>query len=290
MLRFAPSPNGPLHKGHALSALANERMAGALRKPLRLRLEDIDRTRCRPEYERAIEEDLAWLGIAREAPVTRQSAHFARYDDALERLRLEGLLVPSVLTRKEIAAVAAERCVPRDPDGAPIVLDEAQIIGAAQHRHRLDAGTPTALRLDMARALSRTGPLTMKTVDAFGRSSGEWPVEPARWGNVVLARKEIPTSYHLSVVVDDAAEGITHVVRGQDLEAATAVHRVLQTLLGLPAPLYHHHALVLGPDGRKLSKSNGAQSLAALREAGVTATDLRRELEAFLSEHPAAPA
>lgn len=278
MLRFAPSPNGALHKGHALSALANAAMADALGKPLRLRMEDIDQSRCRPEHEIAIIEDLAWLGVNWQPPLLRQSDRFERYAAHLATLRDAGLLLPSVLTRKEIALAATERGLSRDPDGAPIVLDEAAIIGAREVARRIAEGQAVAFRLDMAEAIRRTGPLTMLEVDSAGTPIGETLVAPARWGNVVLARKETPTSYHLSVVTDDAEQAITHVVRGADLREATAVHRTLQALLGWPAPAYHHHQLILGDDGRKLSKSNGALSLAAQRKAGLTADALRNAL------------
>lgn len=278
MLRFAPSPNGFLHKGHALSALLNGQAADALGLPLTVRMEDIDKARCRPEHEAAIADDLAWLGLVWEGPVLRQSSRFDAYAKALRRLREADLLVPSVMTRREIAD-AARRCgLPRDPDGAPIVTDEAGLIGREEYARRVGEGEPRAWRLSMSEAVRRTGPLDMEVVDAQGRLVERTPVTPEAWGNVVLARKETPTSYHLAVVVDDAHQGITHVVRGEDLRAATAVHRVLQTLLGLPAPAYHHHRLILGADGRKLSKSNGAESLKALREAGVSAQELRASL------------
>lgn len=278
MLRFAPSPNGPLHAGHALSALANRHMADALGAPLTIRIEDIDRARSRAEFEAAIFADLCWLGIAWVGPVRRQSEHFALYRTLLERLRRAGLVYPSFVTRREIAEAARTAGLPRDPDGAPRVSGDAAIIGAAAAAQRAASGEPAAWRLDMARALERVGAVAWTEVDAEGRHPRLVPADPAAWGDVVLARKETPTSYHLSVVADDAEQGVSHVVRGADLREATAVHRVLQALLGLPPPAYHHHRLVLGPDGRKLSKSNGAESLAALRAAGTTAAALRREL------------
>lgn len=277
MLRFAPSPNGRLHKGHALSALANDAMAKTLGRPLLLRMEDIDRARCRAEHEDAILADLDWLGICWQPPLLRQSDRFEAYGDLITQLAEEGLLVPSVMTRREISHAAVAQGLPRDPDGAPIVDDERALIGAAEFDRRLSEGAPAAFRLDMAEALRRTGALTMTSVDARGGHAETVPVNPAAWGNVVLARKETPTSYHLSVVADDAAQAVSHVVRGDDLFAATAVHRVLQVLFDWPAPYYHHHRLVLGADGRKLSKSNGAESLAALREAGLSAAALKAE-------------
>lgn len=278
MLRFAPSPNGLLHLGHALSALANERMAARLSRPLTVRMEDIDRTRSRPEFERAILADLNWLGIDWQPPMRRQSAHFADYRAALDRLERMGLLYPSFATRREIAEACREPGLPRDPDGAPLFQGDAAILGEAEVARRRKSAEPAAFRLHMGEAARRVGDLAVETVDADGTPSGAFAADPLAWGDVVLARKDTPTSYHLAVVVDDAAQGISHVVRGEDLLAATSVHRVLQAILDLPAPLYHHHRLILGDDGRKLSKSNGAQSLAALREEGVSPQDIRKEL------------
>lgn len=278
MLRFAPSPNGPLHKGHALSALCNERMARALGVALTLRMEDIDTTRCKPAFEAAIVADLDWLGVAWRGPVVRQAEHFGRYRAVVDALAQEGLVYASHVTRRELADAAHTLNLPRDPDGAPR-LTRTMVLGSPRELARRAAeGEPAAMRLDMAEALRRVGPVEWCEIDADGARARTVPGDAMAWGDVVLARKEVPTSYHLSVVVDDGAQGITHVVRGADLYAATAVHRVLQKLLGLPAPAYRHHALVLGSDGRKLSKSNGAQSLAALREAGVSAASLRAEL------------
>ncbi len=278
MLRFAPSPNGLLHLGHALSIFANERMAQALALPLTVRIEDIDRSRARPEFEQAIVDDIAWLGVAWVGPMRRQADHFADYRAALRALKANGLVYPSFATRREIAEACREPGAPRDPDGAPLYAGDAAILGEAEAARRRASGQPAAWRLRMAEAAERAGPLTMACVDAQGCPLGALPVDPLAWGDVVLARKDTPTSYHLAVVMDDAAQSITHVVRGEDLLAATAVHRVLQTLLGLPAPAYHHHRLILGEDGRKLSKSNGAKSLAALRADGMSAADIRRQL------------
>jgi len=279
VFRFAPSPNGYLHLGHALSALLNFELARAAGGRLILRIEDIDAARCRPQYEQAIYEDLAWLGIAWDEPVRRQSAHFDDYRAALARL--ETLTYASFESRGEIARLVAERerhgPWPRDPDGAPLYPGDARALSSAQRRQRIAAGEPYALRLDMAAAMARAGPLTF---DETGRGpageSGVLAASPEQWGDVVLARKETPTSYHLSVVVDDALQGVTHVVRGQDLFQATAVHRLLQALLGLPAPQYHHHRLILDAEGRKLAKSTRATALRALRADGATAVDIRR--------------
>jgi glutamyl-Q tRNA(Asp) synthetase len=277
VFRFAPSPNGYLHLGHALSALLNFDMARATGGRFLLRIEDIDVARCRPHYEQAIYQDLAWLGITWEEPVRRQSAQLDGYRAALTRL--DGLLYASFETRGEIARLIAERerqaPWPRDPDGAPLYPGDARSLSAAERLRRMEAGEPYALRLDMAAALARTGALTWIESDCGGKTRSV-AARPQMWGDVVLARKETPTSYHLSVVVDDAEQGVTHVVRGQDLFAATAVHRVLQALFAWPAPIYHHHHLILDADGQKLSKSTRATALRGLRENGATSADIRR--------------
>jgi glutamyl-Q tRNA(Asp) synthetase len=281
VFRFAPSPNGYLHLGHALSALLNFDMARAAGGRFILRIEDIDAARCRPEYERAIYEDLAWLGMTWEQPVRRQSRQFEDYRAALTRLDAQGLLYPSFESRVEIAALVATRGRhgdwPRDPDGAPLYPGRASDLDASERRRRLAAGDAHALRLNMAQAVARSGKLSW-TENGAGPDgeSGVVVAAPERWGDVVLGRKELPTSYHLSVVVDDARQGVTHVVRGQDLFWSTSVHRVLQALLGLPAPVYHHHRLILDADGRKLAKSTRATALRELRASGVTASDIRR--------------
>src|SRR5262249_50142338 len=277
IFRFAPSPNGYLHVGHALSALINFEMARAAGGRFLLRIEDIDAARCRPQYEAAIYEDLAWLGITWEEPVRRQSAHLDDYRAALARL--DGLVYPSFETRGEIARLVAERerhaPWPRDPDGAPLYPGNARSLAEAERRQRVEGGEPYALRLDMVAALAKTGPLAWIETDGGGNTSSV-AERPKRWGDVVLARKETPSSYHLSEGIDVAEQGVTHVVRGQDLFASTAVHRVLQALFGLPAPTYHHHRLIFDADGQKLSKSTRATALRALREAGASAGDIRR--------------
>ena len=277
VFRFAPSPNGYLHLGHAFSALINFDMARATGGRFLLRIEDIDAARCRPVYEQAIYQDLAWLGITWEEPVRRQSAQLDGYRAALTRL--DGLLYASFETRGEIARLVAERerdaPWPRDPDGAPLYPGDARSLSAVERLRRMEAGEPYALRLDMAAALARTGALTWIESDCGGKTASV-AARPQIWGDVVLARKETPTSYHLSVVIDDAEQGVTHVVRGQDLFAATAVHRVLQALFALPAPIYHHHRLILDAHGQKLSKSTRATALRALRENGATSADIRR--------------
>ncbi len=285
VLRFAPSPNGLLHLGHARSALENERMAAALGGRLLLRIEDIDRTRCRPEFEAAMVEDLAWLRIPFVPPHRRQSEHLADHAAMLDRLAAMSLVYPSFESRAELKAMAAARAAetgapwPADPDGAPLYAGRGRAIPAAEAAARVAAGEPHALRLDMAAAMARLSrPLTWTELDAEGRPVREVTAQPQRWGDVVLARKELATSYHLAVVTDDALQGVTHVVRGEDLFQATAVHRLLQDLLGLPAPLYRHHGLVLGPDGKKLSKSDQAEGFRALRRDGVGPGDVRAML------------
>jgi glutamyl-Q tRNA(Asp) synthetase len=281
VFRFAPSPNGHLHLGHAYSALLNFQHARECSGRLLLRIEDIDPTRCRPEFEQAIYEDLAWLGISWEQPVRRQSEHLAEYRAALERLQAMGLVYPSFESRAEIARLVAEREAdgswPRDPDGAPLYPGSALAMDAATRQFRRSSGEPYALRLDMASATALTGPLSWaETGTEPAGESGRVAADPAAWGDVVLGRKETPTSYHLSVVVDDARQGVTDVVRGQDLFWSTSVHRLLQALLGLPAPRYHHHRLMRDADGQKLAKSTRSTSLRALREAGASPADIRR--------------
>jgi len=275
VFRFAPSPNGYLHLGHALSALINFDMAHATGGRFLLRIEDIDTTRCRPEFEAAIYEDLAWLGLSWEEPVRRQSDHLDVYADALQRLVDAGLAYPSFESRAEIARMVAVREAegpwPRDPDGAPLYPGGRREAGDDW------AGTPFAWRIDMQAATARAGALTWRETGAGpGGETGTVTADPAAWGDVVVARKEIATSYHLAVVVDDALQGISHVVRGQDLFFATSVHRLLQALLGLPEPVYHHHRLIRDQEGRKLSKSNHATALRALRAEGLSAADVRR--------------
>jgi glutamyl-Q tRNA(Asp) synthetase len=286
VFRFAPSPNGFLHLGHALSAIMNFDLARETGGRFLLRIEDIDAARCRPEYEAAIYADLAWLGLTWEQPVRRQSECLASYGAALARLQQDGLVYPSFESRAEIAQQVAQREAmggaggsrpwPRDPDGAPLYPGNARVLPSAERTRRM-AAEPYALRLDMAKAVERVGPLTWTEM---GAGTGEIAAAPEAWGDVVLARKDIPTSYHLAVVVDDALQGITHVVRGQDLFAATAVHRLLQVLLGLPAPVYTHHRLILDAEGCKLSKSTPTTVLHELRAQGLTPDDIRRKIGA----------
>lgn len=279
IFRFAPSPNGPLHLGHALSALLNFDLAASTGGRFLLRLEDIDQARCRPQFEQAIFDDLAWLGLAWEMPVRRQSEHFGDYRAALDRLSAMGLVYPAFLSRAEIRARAAAREAAVDPDGAPFYPGDDRDLPAETAAERIAAGEPYALRLRMAEAMARTGALDFLELgqdpDARGRLVA---ARPELWGDVILARKDVPTSYHLSVVVDDALQGITDVVRGEDLFHATSVHRLLQALLGLPEPTYRHHPLIRDSAGRKLSKSDGDTGLAELRAAGWSAADIRRRI------------
>ena len=280
VFRFAPSPNGYLHLGHALSALLNADMAKAAGGRLLLRIEDIDPTRCRPEFETAIYEDLAWLGIEWEQPVRRQSEHFDEYRKALDRLEADGLVYPAFESRAGIARLIAAREAetgtpwPKDPDGAPFYPGNAKSL-SAEERIRRRASEPFALRLDMEKALARVGRPLAWTETGDGEAR-EIQAKPEWWGDVILDRKETPASYHLAVVLDDALQGVTHVVRGEDLYESTAVHRLLQELLGLPAPVYHHHRLVLDAEGKKLAKREPSTTLRDLRAAGWTPDDVRR--------------
>jgi glutamyl-Q tRNA(Asp) synthetase len=284
VFRFAPSPNGRLHLGHAYSALLNADFARHFRGRFLLRIEDIDITRCRPAFEAAIYDDLTWLGLTWEALVRRQSEHFADYHAAFLRLKGRGLVYPCFCTRKDIAETIACREAetgqdwPRDPDCAPLYPGICRGMPVDEAGRQIAAGEPHAWRLDMA-ALEKLvpGPHRFRTFDREGRE-GIVTAHPRRWGDAVIVRKETPTSYHLSVVVDDALQGVTHVVRGQDLEAATDLHVLLQALLDLPTPRYHHHGLVLDPMGDKLAKSRRSQSLAELRAEGATPQAIWRRL------------
>jgi len=283
VFRFAPSPNGELHLGHAFSALLNRTMAVARGGRLLLRIEDIDVTRCTPEFEAGIYRDLEWLGLDWEKPVRRQSEHFADYGALLNRLIAEELAYPAFMSRGEVRTRITElqaggKTWPRDPDGAPLYPGDDRRLSRRERKKRLGDAMPFAWRLDVAAAIERVGrPLAWAALaDSSGRATETITAHPERWGDVVLARREIPTSYHLSVVADDAGQGVTHVVRGLDLEAATDIHVLLQALLDLPPPVYFHHRLILGADGRKLSKSLRDTGLRALREAGETPASIRK--------------
>jgi glutamyl-Q tRNA(Asp) synthetase len=273
VFRFAPSPNGRLHLGHAASALLNARLAAERGGRFLLRIEDIDTTRCRPEFEQAIHDDLGWLGLAWEKPVMRQSERFHCYEAALDALENRNLLYRCFCSRKEIAADSAG--LGADPDGAPLYSGRCWRLTDREQQERSREGQPFARRLRMEAALAAVpGPLHWS--EGLSETPGRVAAQPGRWGDVVLQRKEFPASYHIAVVVDDAAQGVTHVVRGQDLFESTAVHRLLQQLLGLPEPRYVHHALIRDTSGGKLSKSLGSRSLRDLREAGISPGDVRR--------------
>lgn len=281
VFRFAPSPNGPLHLGHALSALTGFDMARRTGGRFLVRVEDIDVKRCREEHVNGIFDDLAWLGISWEEPVLRQSQHFAVYAKAAQWLEAQGLLYPCFASRSEIEAAAAPGAV--DPDGAALYPGLHKGLQRAEIESRMRNGERFALRIDMVRALGKAterlagAPLTFTEL---GDEGGMEVIEarPERWGDAVILRKDVPASYHLAVVVDDARQGITHVTRGRDLYAATDLHRLLQVLLGLPAPLYQHHRLLTDADGRKLAKSARDTGLGELRASGASATDVRRML------------
>jgi glutamyl-Q tRNA(Asp) synthetase len=278
VFRFAPSPNGELHLGHALSALIGYERARACGGRFLVRIEDIDQGRSRERFVAQIFADLAWLGLTWEEPVVFQSRRMPAYRHAAARLRAMGLLYPCFATRAEIEAAAAGG--PADPDGAPLYPGLYRGRDGREIARRTAAGEPFALRLDMERALAAAAKLAGAAL-AFAELAEDGTAQtvaadPARWGDAVIVRKDVPTSYHLAVVVDDAWQGVTHVTRGRDLLAATDLHRLLQVLLDLPAPLYAHHHLITDEQGRKLAKSARDTSLQSLREGGATPADIRR--------------
>lgn len=299
VFRFAPSPNGLLHLGHALSALTCARCAEAAGGRFLLRIEDIDPQRCRPEYVDAIFDDLRWLGLVWEEPVLRQSARIEAYQTAAAELEEAGLLYPCFASRAEIARACDARVrgtgapVPCDPDGAPLCSGVFKGLPAGDADILRARGVVPAMRLDMAAALdrleARTGRRTLDFTELDGYAEGDRQgglesrgrivvADPARWGDAVIQRKDTPTSYHLAVVIDDAFQGVTHVVRGQDLFAATDLHRLLQWLFDIAPPVYHHHRLLTDAQGQKLSKSARSTSLRGLRDDGMTASEVRRRL------------
>jgi len=281
VFRFAPSPNGALHLGHAYSALVNKQLCDALGGAYLLRFEDIDETRCTPELEQQMLDDLNWLGIASRGEPRRQSQHFADYQFALDQLRSRGLIYPAFMSRGDIRRAVADKISSgetwlNDPDGSPHYPGEERSWSQDQQNAMLAQNAKHSWRLDMAAALQQM-PKSLTWQEFQPDNPAECkdiPAQPALWGDVVLARSETPTSYHLAVTVDDALQKVTHVVRGCDLYHATSVHRLLQVLLGLPAPRYHHHDLIIDTDGRKLSKSNQDVSLRSLRDRGIDAKDL----------------
>ncbi|NVK34686.1 MAG: tRNA glutamyl-Q(34) synthetase GluQRS [Rhodobacteraceae bacterium] len=288
VFRFAPSPNGLLHAGHAFSAHLNFEAARGLEGRFLLRMEDIDQIRCTSDLEAQMVEDLQWLGLSWEMPVLRQSERFDVYRQALKKLDELGVLYRGYLSRGDIRKFVADFEVdgavwPRDPDGAPIYPGDARVLSAQELEKRRAGDGPYSLRLNMKAALELIEdrqPLSWWEGKSECLTPESWlegtriVADPSVWGDVVLARKDTPTSYHLSVVVDDAAQGVSDVIRGKDLEPATSVHRLLQELLGLPEPRYRHHRLLLDEDGEKLSKSRASLSLKALREAGTSVDQL----------------
>lgn len=284
VFRFAPSPNGELHLGHALSALVGYELAYRLGGRFLLRIEDIDPVRSRKVWIDGIYRDLDWLGIRWELPVLHQSKHLDCYRAAADRLDAMGVLYPCFASRAEI--LAATRDGPRDPDGAPLYTNVHRTLAPADLARRRARGGPHVMRLDMAKATNKARARLRGAALTFTEGRMRRPADPSRWGDVVIQRKDTPTSYHLSVVVDDARQGITHVTRGLDLLAATDLHRLLQVLLGLPEPIYVHHRLMIDATGRKLAKSARDTSLRQLREAGASATDVRRliDLERTLAD------
>lgn len=267
--RFAPSPNGFLHLGHAFSALTAAAAARAAGGRFLLRIEDIDGARARLDLEAAIYEDLAWLGLAWDEPVRRQSEHLAEYAAALVRLEARRLLYPCFCTRREVASALT---APHGPEGL-VYPGICRTLTAAERAARLASGRPYARRLDLTRALAVAGPLS------FLEAGAGVAVDDDRLqreiGDVVLARKDVPASYHLAVVHDDALQGVTTVIRGEDLAFATPLHRLLQALLGLPVPAYRHHRLITDAAGRRFAKRDAAVTLRALRAAGVTPAEIR---------------
>ncbi|MCA3693039.1 tRNA glutamyl-Q(34) synthetase GluQRS [Aquidulcibacter sp.] len=268
--RFAPSPTGYLHLGHAFSAWTAFDAAQAVQGRFILRIEDTDLTRCRPEFEAAIYEDLAWLGLTWESPVRRQSDHMADYEAALERLKGLGVLYRCFKTRKELmeAIASAPHSFSGPEPVSPLPEDEeAQL---------LRSGKPYAWRLSLARSADILG----AHWDSLGfEANGHWvKAHPAQLGDIVLARKEFPSSYHLASVLDDAHQGITHVIRGEDLAEAAHIHVVLQKLLGLPTPIYQHHRLILDADGKRFAKRNQSVTLRSLRESGTSPAEIRTSL------------
>ena len=303
IVRFAPSPNGYLHLGHAYSALMNGLVARETGGRMLLRMENIDVARCRPEFETAIREDLAWLGLTWETPVRRQSDHFSDYAGAMDRLERRGLVFPCFCSRGDImAAVAGKANWPSDPDGTPLYPGSCKHLSPLQRRRRLESGERASMRLDMDKAIAAlAGPAAkeagardseaLRTTAPLPKSFLTWTeyrggserrqerADPALWGDAVLARKDIGTSYHIAVVVDDAAQGVTDIVRGEDLFMATSLHRLLQALLDLPAPDYHHHGLLIDGTGQKLSKSLRAKPLRTYRQDGYSVAGVLERID-----------
>ena len=277
VFRFAPSPNGYLHLGHAYSALRNGDLARQTGGRMLVRLEDIDIDRCRKDYETAILEDLEWLGVEWERPERRQSEHFALYGARLEELRARRLVYPCFCSRGDISReVSGAASWPRDPDGAPLYPGTCKHMSPQERDRRLASGQHAALRIDMEEALAQAGERLGWSEYGEGDTPRDISAEPSVWGDAVMGRRDIPASYHIAVVVDDALQGVTDVVRGMDLFNATSLHRLLQSLLDLPAPNYRHHHLLKDEAGNKLSKSARAKSIRTIRAEGMTLMDLRK--------------
>jgi glutamyl-Q tRNA(Asp) synthetase len=273
--RFAPSPTGLLHLGHAAAALNAWRRAREAGGRFLLRLEDIDQTRCRPDYAAAILEDLAWFGIDWDGPIRVQSQHLADYRRALDALAEQALIYPCFCSRADIMReIAASATAPHAPDGSPLYPGTCRSLPDAQRADRIAAGASFALRLDMGAARTRIA----RRVEYYEERQGRIVCQPERFGDVVLARKDSPASYHLCVTHDDAVQGVTLVTRGEDLKAATDLHRLLQMLMGWPAPAYAHHPLTVDSHGRRLSKRDNAMTLKAMREAGASPNEVVRLL------------
>ena len=279
IFRFAPSPNGELHLGHAYSALLNLKMAREIDGKILLRIENIDTIRCTPELEAQMLTDLEWIGFEWDEEPRRQSEHFDEYRSALEKLDARDLIYPSTLTRKQIKQLVLEKSEepsnwPCDPDGAPLYPGTEKTLSKVEQAQIMANKEPYSLRLNMDLALE----ILAQANSWHEMEKGQISADPKAWGDVVLARKDTPTSYHLACVLDDAAQQVTHIVRGMDLYHATSVHAVLQSLLDLPKPIYHHHRLITDFQGHKLSKSEKPLSLRALREAGTSKNELLERL------------
>jgi glutamyl-Q tRNA(Asp) synthetase len=270
--RFAPSPTGYLHAGHALAAMIAHRRARDGSGRFLLRLEDIDPGRCRPVFADAIQEDLTWLGITWDGPIRVQSEHLADYQSVLAYLAEQRMVYPCFCTRSDIAReVAASSTAPHGPDGSPLYPGTCRRLTEAERQDRIAAGDRFALRLDM-HAVCRTD------LTYFEEGVGRIACHPEVFGDVVLARKDAPASYHLCVTHDDALQGVTLVTRGKDLQQATHIHRLLQTIMGWPEPAYAHHPLLLDETGQRLAKRHHAKTLRALRAEGFSARSLLESL------------
>ena len=274
ILRFAPSPNGYLHLGHAYSALVTADLAKKLKGVWLLRIEDIDQKRSKPKFIEAIYKDLEWLGLNWPEPVLLQSRRFKEYERAANVLKQKNLLYPCFCTRKQTKQNTGPE---KDPDGIPLYSGTCKNLTPYEIRQKLNAKIPMQYRLHMDRAVNMTGPLDFKQIHPEkSMAINIVSCHPERWGDVVVQRKDIPTSYHLSVVVDDAMQKITHITRGRDLLAATDIQRVLQSLLGLPQPIYFHHELIMDHQQQKLAKSKGSTGLKDLKKAGIDPDKLRK--------------